>query len=466
MKRRRCCFASLEHEADCACIDTIDLQDPDTPSAKDHTRQPTNPNALGDGPPAPHQAATLKSSGLEGVELHSRSPRASQDLSSKELQLLHEHVDGDEVESADGEGVAGSRGTAGEEGDEDEDGDEGLDDDMMDKISSSPSIDDGGYNLARDSSALLFPSPAASDHSHHSSACSSGSSPYIATPEHLPLSFVKREEPSPSGARLHHSSRYALGQGDVSVEVDGPSRSPGHLKEQISCETIADDFKSCYEDLESALGEDADFEDTVQNLAMPMSDELLDNSLDSGARAPRFGPEDMENQLLDNNFDLGIHSTEPGNTETDALQEKTEYWEYEEAWPRQRPPSRSSLELYYEDESSSDEDADTDDLSFDDPRFTDSGWGATSLRDIEDIDFEFVYALHTFVATVEGQANATKGDTMVLLDDSNSYWWLVRVVKDNSIGMISSRSFSLSHLTFQAIFLLSTSKRPPNVLPA
>lgn len=54
----------------------------------------------------------------------------------------------------------------------------------------------------------------------------------------------------------------------------------------------------------------------------------------------------------------------------------------------------------------------------------------------EDIDFEFVYALHTFVATVEGQANATKGDTMVLLDDSNSYWWLVRVVKDSSIGKV------------------------------
>ncbi|KAL1952851.1 hypothetical protein VTO42DRAFT_4095 [Malbranchea cinnamomea] len=56
--------------------------------------------------------------------------------------------------------------------------------------------------------------------------------------------------------------------------------------------------------------------------------------------------------------------------------------------------------------------------------------------DDEDIDFEFVYALHTFVATVEGQANAAKGDTMVLLDDSNSYWWLVRVVKDGSIGYL------------------------------
>ena len=82
-----------------------------------------------------------------------------------------------------------------------------------------------------------------------------------------------------------------------------------------------------------------------------------------------------------------------------------------------------------------DDDDDDDDFSLPDyPRYVDSGWGGECLQDTEDIDFEFVYALHTFVATVEGQANATKGDTMVLLDDSNSYWWLVRVVKDSSIG--------------------------------
>jgi hypothetical protein len=74
-------------------------------------------------------------------------------------------------------------------------------------------------------------------------------------------------------------------------------------------------------------------------------------------------------------------------------------------------------------------------LSIDiEPTRVDYGWDAECLQHAEDIDFEFVYALHTFVATVEGQANATKGDTMVLLDDSNSYWWLVRVVKDSSIG--------------------------------
>jgi hypothetical protein len=78
---------------------------------------------------------------------------------------------------------------------------------------------------------------------------------------------------------------------------------------------------------------------------------------------------------------------------------------------------------------------DENDTSFcNDLDSTVSCFGANCLQKTEDIDFEFVYALHTFVATVEGQANATKGDTMVLLDDSNSYWWLVRVVKDGSIG--------------------------------
>ncbi|TQB75778.1 hypothetical protein MPDQ_001742 [Monascus purpureus] len=72
-----------------------------------------------------------------------------------------------------------------------------------------------------------------------------------------------------------------------------------------------------------------------------------------------------------------------------------------------------------------------DDLMDDD--FMDKISSSPSIDD-EDIDFEFVYALHNFVATVEGQANAAKGDTMVLLDDSNSYWWLVRVVKDGSIA--------------------------------
>ena len=91
-------------------------------------------------------------------------------------------------------------------------------------------------------------------------------------------------------------------------------------------------------------------------------------------------------------------------------------------------------------DASEDDDDEDDWLSLSDYcNFVDAGWGFECLQDTEDIDFEFVYALHTFVATVEGQANATKGDTMVLLDDSNSYWWLVRVVKDSSIGTLQHK---------------------------
>jgi hypothetical protein len=80
-------------------------------------------------------------------------------------------------------------------------------------------------------------------------------------------------------------------------------------------------------------------------------------------------------------------------------------------------------------------DVDEDEEEEDDDDMMDRISSSPSIDD-EDIDFNFVYALHTFTATVEGQANATKGDTMVLLDDSNSYWWLVRVVKDSSIGYL------------------------------
>ena len=57
-----------------------------------------------------------------------------------------------------------------------------------------------------------------------------------------------------------------------------------------------------------------------------------------------------------------------------------------------------------------DEDDEDDDLS-----------SSPSIPD-ENIDFDLVYALHNFVATVEGQATVHKGNSLTLLDDSNSYW--------------------------------------------
>ena len=58
----------------------------------------------------------------------------------------------------------------------------------------------------------------------------------------------------------------------------------------------------------------------------------------------------------------------------------------------------------------------------------------------ESIDFDLVYSLHTFSATVEGQASVVKGDSLVLMDDSNSYWWLVRVLKTQEIGYIPAEN--------------------------
>jgi len=58
----------------------------------------------------------------------------------------------------------------------------------------------------------------------------------------------------------------------------------------------------------------------------------------------------------------------------------------------------------------------------------------------ESIDFDMVYALHSFAATVDGQANVVKGDSLYLMDDSNSYWWLVRVLKTQEVGYIPAEN--------------------------
>ncbi|GAA5834028.1 hypothetical protein JCM11251_003596 [Rhodosporidiobolus azoricus] len=80
-----------------------------------------------------------------------------------------------------------------------------------------------------------------------------------------------------------------------------------------------------------------------------------------------------------------------------------------------------------------------EDLEDDAGSFSDSLSSSPSIPD-EDIDFNLVYALHTFLATVDGQASVVKGDKLLLLDDSNSYWWLVRVLKTQAIGYIPAEN--------------------------
>lgn len=107
---------------------------------------------------------------------------------------------------------------------------------------------------------------------------------------------------------------------------------------------------------------------------------------------------------------------------------------------------QSSDDIIEEDEFDFEDDDDDDD---DDDRIVEldddlrsSMTSSPSIPD-SDIDFDLVYALHTFVATVDGQASVVKGDALTLLDDSNSYWWLVKVLKTGEIGYIPAENIEV-----------------------
>ncbi|KAJ1554197.1 hypothetical protein HK096_004616 [Nowakowskiella sp. JEL0078] len=77
------------------------------------------------------------------------------------------------------------------------------------------------------------------------------------------------------------------------------------------------------------------------------------------------------------------------------------------------------------------------DANLDDP---DIQMTSETVDQDEEIDYDLVYALHTFVANLEGQVCVLKGDSLELLDDSNSYWWLVKCIKTDEIGYIPAEN--------------------------
>jgi hypothetical protein len=424
--------------------DTIDLQDKSSPNAQDHSQQPEHPAPLGIGPAAPHQQAAIRH--VEQERNHEEA--RLQDAWSNAGSALREDPGSDDdrtVVNHNNEQKNGQHEDQNGDGDDGDDGDlqdadveEDMDDDMMDKISSSPSIDDGGYSLpsypanwpARHESLTPQSSPMLST--------VASSSPFINTPVHFPIPVANARRPlsvpafdisymsqnratsiplsfrftpqTESRSTEHHRGEYtgtrtAKGTDD-SDEADlevGMSMSPRskHLK------GVERRIQIMREDSQGSLISDFD-EEQVQSMLQPISRLLLDTSDDPFVE-PAVSPPRRPNGTPPPNARHPEDEEESWTTDSDA-----------DSWDE-------DLDQYNDDASN--------DVSFsDDSRFVDSGWGGECLRETEDIDFEFVYALHTFVATVEGQANATKGDTMVLLDDSNSYWWLVRVVKDSSIG--------------------------------
>lgn len=281
-----------------------------------------------------------------------------------------------------------------------------ADDDMMDKISSSPSIDDGGYpppspftnwsSRRRLSSGLR-----GSDHEKH----------------HVP------RLPSPGACRFNHhlDGEYILAQenpDDLEFDLGNITRPTIHDRPRAVSSSTADNVD------DSSL-----VTQSLSPTTFASKDDVKPNFLDPHEGRYLY-PTDSELShaaSFESRLDFSEEELDEAISMVDSLARD------DDMTGTLFPSSPHSVD------SATEDDDDYSDTPFPpETRFVDSGWGGECLQDTEDIDFEFVYALHTFVATVEGQANATKGDTMVLLDDSNSYWWLVRVVKDASIGKKTS----------------------------
>ncbi|KAG5934773.1 hypothetical protein E4U60_003561 [Claviceps pazoutovae] len=352
--------------------DTIDLQDPAAPSAQDHPYHApipgTSPTISG-ASIAPHQAETLREVAQETAEAESQNPtvpwsnggahEASKIANEQspygyandtnEKTAMYQHKQQDDLAIAQNGGVS----SADEEDVEGESGSD-MEDDMMDKISSSPSIEDvchekeQKWTLLIGSAALATSRVSSCDVRQANLTSVNGFTGALAWNKKSKSNVVTML----AGAMVHSLTHGAeLGHFEAWL-----SRKPYH---QIG---------SRQDDTQILLHRKG-LRDTVsQAHQVP---------LDWQFGAESNGVIDQLAQSIDS-----LHFDRP---------------------------------LIEEVETCSDDEC---------------------LLDSEDIDFEFVYALHTFVATVEGQANATKGDTMVLLDDSNSYWWLVRVVKDSSIGYL------------------------------
>lgn len=103
---------------------------------------------------------------------------------------------------------------------------------------------------------------------------------------------------------------------------------------------------------------------------------------------------------------------------------------------------------YYDDDDDEDNEGHEEDEEEDD---------SASVLSIPDpnINFDLVYALHTFAATVDGQASVVKGDALTLLDDSNSYWWLVKVLKTSEVGYIPAENIEVNSLSNHHIIITS-----------
>lgn len=498
--------------------DTLDLQDQQSPTAAEHTKHPTqNGNA-------PHLAASVHQV-LEERHSEEKSLQDAWDISA--------NLD-DQPTTSDAANANNAQEKNGEEGAGEGEGE--SDDDMMDRISSSPSIEDGGYKSRfytpfasklrfkakknwPSRSTSLSPSVAAStptstptrsaaleSFNQTSADLTPNSSPFLSTPQFMPLkSRSAGKEHSPladvatpfddeaedalasrlapprrilfTASKHHHheEGRYDQEFGQAlsrDYEVRPSTQWTGEDEHYRSDEVRSTNIDS-YDIAEStdldATAEDQDFEERQARAMASWNRATASRPYPTFSRLSAVDEDDddlpqhqspkspIASPFRNHSFmrstthlPLSVHKRSPSlasdNSSLDLEEILLPIDDPLLDMPLSPTRSNASWESMPEvlSDSSDSEDGHTDAESGDDdsdaflnldPQFIDYGWACECLHEAEDIDFEFVYALHTFIATVEGQANATKGDTMVLLDDSNSYWWLVRVVKDSSIGM-------------------------------
>lgn len=253
----------------------MELQNQQTPSAQDHTRQPTRPAPLGGGRSASHHAEQDARGEM------SQSPdRLNVDDHGVDIYDEPEEMTA-ETGTNDGQNGQYNNGMGTEEGElTDGEGDDILDDDLMDKISSSPSIDDGGYPspvaqsvrqnslTPKSSHTRLLSEPLVLDEDTKSSFSfpSPPNFSFLFLPEHRSQLRAHRHE------RGCHTSYDT--EGTVEQKQQGNARSqttpsgPGSK----GMSRFAEDFG---EDTGSSSDNDLD---SIRLFLLPVDDPLLDNS--------------------------------------------------------------------------------------------------------------------------------------------------------------------------------------------
>ncbi|KAF4551309.1 putative tip elongation aberrant protein Tea4 [Elsinoe fawcettii] len=397
--------------------DTLDLQDQDSPSAQDHSRNQGQNVDFSDNLLASHQASEIRH---VTEERHDEERNLQQAWNASGESINTNGVNGSQSTAEDGQSIHTESDAA-------------SDDDMMDRISSSPSIDDvAQWNLLQPN-LVIAQTPNRNNTMDSvddtNTDGSTRSSDYVTTDDDF--SDASSDWSGPDTPVTNFFDRFIKGPipnrsgvDSNALDEDDDIFTSARMNDNLSDEE--------HPPLPSIAEHDMHGSPWLRNSFSSHRRKTWNPSLSSPEESPTTKSSTRHRTLHCRDFDMLTSTPDLDfasiRTQSSASFETIDTRASKSPSTDQQPYSHPSQALKIDFSGCW--------LLRADGCFFRDLHSDECLQDIEDIDFDFVYALHTFVATVEGQANATKGDTMVLLDDSNSYWWLVRVVKDSSIGYL------------------------------